>query len=427
MQARRETLYELFDRARSRGTDPAAGAPFDPAASPWHGRAIFLVGAPRSGTTWLHQLLATHPAVATGGEAHLFCEGMGQLLDNHADPDRYMKLSTWVTRPELLGLMRALADQVFTLLRDATRPDATHVVDKTPNHDPHAAKLAAVYPDGIYVHIVRDARDAVASARDLWSFDPGWRSARSAARRWRDAVADVRQHLGGLRAFEIRYEDLVEDTPRHLAAILDHCGLEHDPDYVGEAVAFSRAPINVRPSEVRVGVRKWEGTDPDAERQVVAVAGALLEELGYLDGGERAAILARRSWRRTGEEVADVAGDLARRAAALVREQRGPRDNATVKRTAQALAEAVIAARHADVVALLSEDVVLLHGAGTDRGPTAVADRLLALGAGRTLAALDADPRAAAIRYTGDDGSNQLHATFVDRAGTVHRIEVQGA
>ena len=33
---------------------------------------LFIVGSPRSGTTWLQLLLAGHPEVATRGETHLF-------------------------------------------------------------------------------------------------------------------------------------------------------------------------------------------------------------------------------------------------------------------------------------------------------------------------------------------------------------------
>ena len=66
-EARRDSIYDAF-------VDPTTrAAAFDPSASPLYGRVAFVVGAPRSGTTWLQQLLYVHPDVATGGESHLFC------------------------------------------------------------------------------------------------------------------------------------------------------------------------------------------------------------------------------------------------------------------------------------------------------------------------------------------------------------------
>src|SRR3954468_24306620 len=95
----------------------AAQPVFDPSTSPWFGKAIFIVGVPRSGTTWLHQMLSVHPDVVTAGEAHVFCEGISTLLRNHDDPDPNMKLSTWVSRPELDTLVRQLIDGIFTTMR----------------------------------------------------------------------------------------------------------------------------------------------------------------------------------------------------------------------------------------------------------------------------------------------------------------------
>ncbi len=425
MEPRRESLYELFGRARAAAeADPAT---FDPAGSPWHRRAVFVVGAPRSGTTWLHQLLATHPAVATGGESHLFCEGMGDLLANHADPDPYMKLSTWVSRGRLLQLMRGLADEVFMAVRDATRPEATVVVDKTPNHAPHADALAAVYPDAAFVHIVRDARDAVLSAKDLWSHDDTYAHVDVAAARWVDAVTDVRTNLVGRRYLEVRYEDLVADTPAVLARILDHCELPHDPGFLAAATDFAATPINVRPSATTVGARKWADADPALQRRIVRVAGDVLIGSGHLDRAERDRILGEATVReRAGEAGRWLAGrgrDAARAARARMVAARG---NRTVKAAATALADAAVAGDLATVVGLLADAVTAVRDGRTVRGIDDVAGLLLEVLAEGTVTAVDADPEAAAVRARGGDGANVLVTVRVDGAGRVSGVEVTG-
>src|SRR5689334_13433315 len=92
LSARRETIYDALAQAQTRT------APFDPQASPLFGRMCFVVGAPRSGTTWLQQLLYAHPLVATGGETHLFCEVLPAAFDNFNLPDPTSNLRTWVSR-----------------------------------------------------------------------------------------------------------------------------------------------------------------------------------------------------------------------------------------------------------------------------------------------------------------------------------------
>lgn len=409
-----ETINELHARATDR---EGTVAPFDPATSALHGKAIFIVGAPRSGTTWLHQLLATHPDVATGGEAHIFCEGLSALFDNHAGADPNMGLSTWLTRPELVALVRQLVDGVFTTMRDAVRPGATRILDKTPNHVPYAAHLADVYPDASFVHIIRDARDSVASQHDLWaSWDSrvaGWDQA---ARAWRAAVEDARTHLSGLRYHEVRYEDLVRDTEPRFAEILAAVGLDHDDAFVADAVDFCRAPINVRASDARVAVRKWSDIDPIAERAIVRAAGDLMVELGDLAAADREQILARTTWRDTAERARSATSDAIaairrRRASATQRDAIAHR--ARLRATGTATIEAAIAGDTARLLPLLAGDVMVDGDGASGSGPDAAAAALARLRSGR-LIAVTADDRAAAATVVGADGARHRCLVFVD-------------
>ena len=422
------SLNEVVTGATHGATDR-----FDPAASPLHGRAVFLVGSPRSGTTWLHQLLAVHPSIATSGESHVLCEGLGTLFENHDDADPYMNLSTWVSRAELVGLARQLVDGLFLTVRDRARPGATHVLDKTPDHRPHAALLGEVYPDASFIHIIRDGRDVAASAHDLWA---GWggtyRRIDGAAAVWADAVTDIRRHLSGLRYHEVRYEDLVADPARELTAVLDAIGLPHDRAFVEAAVSFGQAPINVRPSDTRVGARKWDDLAPDAERAIVATAGDLLVELGYLDEGQRARALAVRTPAIVRRDVAVAARRLA--AAARRRSRRfveGRRRRAQVeqveevRRAGRRLANALTTGE-GEVAPLLVRHVRLEgHDGMVEVGRDAVERSLLATRGWRVVA-VDADRRACGVQLVGGDGQRRLHRYFVTR-GTITRIVVQGA
>jgi len=415
-----------------RGATVGAATVFDPIDSQLHGRAVFLVGAPRSGTTWLHQLLAVHPDVATAGESHVFCEGFGTLFTNHEDTDEYMNLSTWVSRPELLALTRRFVDELFLTVRDRARPDATHVLDKTPDHRPHAALLGEVYPDAAFVHIIRDGRDMASSAHSLWaSWGDDYRHLSDAAAIWTSAITDIREHLGHRRYHEVRYEDLVAEPVPHLTAVLDHIGLPHDPAFVEAAVAFGRAPINVRPSDARTGARKWGELGVDAERAVAWAAGDLLVELGYATSAEIDASRSRRTLASTGHDLLGMARSIAQRGRSKVARHRDDRRRrqrvaavAAVREPGQRLAEAAIAGEPS-LATLLAPNVRLETPDGTTlSGPGAVVAHLIAVGSGARISDTTADQQACAVQIVDAEGVRQLHRYYV-RQGVVERIVLQ--
>lgn len=425
----RETLHELMGRPAERAV---AGAPFDPSDSRLHRKNIFIVGVPRSGTTWLHQMLSTHPDVATAGEAHIFCEGVSALLRNHDNPDANMFLSTWVSRAELLTLIRELTDGVFETARRANRPEATHVLDKTPNHEQYAAHLAEVYPDAAYVHIIRDARDSVSSQRDLWG---GWNEAARvwsiAAQKWRAGIEDNRTHLRGDRYHEVLYEDLVREPVVKLGEVFDAVGLEHDPSFDEQVVEFCRAPINVRPSDTRVGVRKWAAMDPIGEREIVREVGDLMIELGYLTDEERRDIVARRSWRDVPTSADKAARRVSRAARRRVAEaitnarQTGPVP-AEMRRYGNALGQAVVRGEASRVVQLLAPHVSLTEDRHAQTaGADAVAARLLEIANGGRVATVQADAKAASVHLITADGLHRHLRTFGD-ATRASRLVLQG-
>ncbi len=269
---------------------------FDPSRSPLFEQLGFVVGAPRSGTTWLQQLLFVHPLVTTGGESHLFCEGLPEVFDNFTYRDASSHLSSWVSEPELLTAARSFCDAVFTAQRDGTRPEARIVLEKTPAHMPGQSALQArIYPDARYVHIIRDGRDTAASQSTLWSrqmreySNPG-----RVAAGWADTVREIRSLFGGFAYLELKYEDIVRDTPAALARIFDHFGLPYDDALCQAAANFGKAPVNTAPSSADVGVRKHAG-NVLAERAVARSAGDLLIELSYANADEVRRLASQRS------------------------------------------------------------------------------------------------------------------------------------
>ena len=262
------------------------------ADSPLRDRVVFVTGSPRSGTTWLAQLLLAHPGLAgVANESHLFDQGVNALFDNHertGQGERF--LVEYLDRPALADLARDLCDGVLLQARARTRPEAPFVLEKTPMGRPRpeveVRRKAEVYPDARYVHLIRDGRAVVRSLLHV-----PWRpeSPAAAARIWREAVVAVREGFGTLAYTEVRYEDLREDPLAACGRLLGWLGLdpaEADGDFVRRV---ARVKFGSREPDRSIVDDRWRDELGPAELAAVdAEAGELLRELGYGRGARGA-------------------------------------------------------------------------------------------------------------------------------------------
>ena len=205
------------------------------ASSPLRDRVIFVEGAPRSGTTWLVTLLATHPDIAgVEAESHLFNYGLDHLFDNFEGrrPD-LPRLQSYLAREQLVDLARDLCDGIFLAMRSRVMPGAepSFVVEKTPvDHtrgERDLARKRECYPDAWYLHIVRDREAAARSLMGApWLAD---RSYDTCAGIWDAAVGQIRTAFGDLDHYrELSYEELRADPAEALRPVFDWLGVASD-------------------------------------------------------------------------------------------------------------------------------------------------------------------------------------------------------
>jgi hypothetical protein len=245
--------------------------------SPLRDRVIFVEGAPRSGTTWLVNLLATHPEIAgVEAESHLFDFGVDRLFDNLEGRGAVSGLQSFLDRDELVDLVRDFCDGVFTKMRShvssASMP--AFVVEKTPmvgGTDPlDLERKRDVYPDGWYIHIVRD-REAVARSlmRSPWMPD---RSHAACAGLWDSTVGRARAVLGDLPRYrEVRYEDLRADPAQCCRELFEWLGVDAGEDALETVRILSREKFS------DIGAVSGVGGGATRTRRVLATARAVVE------------------------------------------------------------------------------------------------------------------------------------------------------
>ena len=215
--------------------------------SPLRDRVIFVEGAPRSGTTWLVTLLATHPEIAgVEAESHLFDFGVDRLFDNHEGRDPNLHgLQSYLDRDELVDLARDLCDGVLLAMRShvSNGTEPPFVVEKTPS----AARADGLdlvrkrdcYPDAWYIHIVRE-REATARSlmRAPWMPD---RSYDACAALWDRTVGHIRSTIGGAARYrEMTYESLRADPAAGCKEIFDWLGVADDEQALETVRVLSR-------------------------------------------------------------------------------------------------------------------------------------------------------------------------------------------
>jgi tetratricopeptide (TPR) repeat protein len=188
---------------------------------------IFVIGMPRSGTSLVEQILASHPRVAGAGEVDHFATATSDVARRQG-----------ATYPDVLHQM---PDETFqelgrTYLERLTGAGAAkdRIVDKLPANFLFAGLIHLALPRARIIHVKRNAIDTCVSCYSLlfaedqpYAYDLGelgryYRAYDALMGHWRSVLPPGRM-------LEVRYEDLVEDLEGQARRLVAHCGVEWDP------------------------------------------------------------------------------------------------------------------------------------------------------------------------------------------------------
>lgn len=230
---------------------------------------IFIVGMPRSGSTLIEQILASHPKVQGLGERPALAMTIaGQFPLNLLAP----------TAPDHFG---GLADAYLAAMHGYGWKSSPRFVDKMLGNFVNIGMIHLMFPNALILHAVRDPMDVcLANFRTLFgtgaedSYDLA--EIGHAYRRYRAMMDHWAEVLPG-RVVEVEYEALIGDPDRRIPWLVSEvCGLGWDEAclrfHEGERPVATSSVVQVRRPIFTDGAGRW--------RRYARHLGPLIEALG---------------------------------------------------------------------------------------------------------------------------------------------------
>jgi hypothetical protein len=252
------------------GQPPAGDASGGPAAAPRsvvrtpdYDRPVFIVSAPRSGSTALFETVAVTPQLFTvGGEAHWLVEGFRNFLPGAPGVDSNRLTADHLT-PQIAAAMQA---RLTEKLRDGAgaafaNEDSVRLLEKTPKNALRIPFFDKLFPDARFVFLWREPEENISSIIDAWRaggwvtypqlpgwdgpwsmlLPPGWQALKGrplpevAAYQWSETnrvIMDDLEALPADRRHVVRYSDFLADPGKVVQDICAFAEISFDPALV---------------------------------------------------------------------------------------------------------------------------------------------------------------------------------------------------
>lgn len=216
---------------------------------------VFVLGMPRSGTTLVEQILASHTDIFGAGELGIIpskTQGINRwerhIGSGRRYPDCVDDLSEVVSK--------RIADNILEELRElcvSDKPDAKHVIDKLPHNFENIGLIKFLFPNAKIISVRRDPRDIAISNffTDYqakhggmgFSYDLTWIGEQLADH---NLMMHHWQTVFPNEILEVKYEDVIADVAGQARRMLNYIGVPWEE----QVVAFNELDRAVKTASV---------------------------------------------------------------------------------------------------------------------------------------------------------------------------------
>jgi tetratricopeptide (TPR) repeat protein len=229
-----------------------------PAADP-----IFIVGLPRSGSTLIEQILASHSAVEGTQELADIPRIVAGLQGGGApgDPPAYPQALLRLSAPDL----RRLGEQYLRDTRAYRATGRPRFIDKMPNNFRHIGLIHLILPNARIIDVRREPMGCCFSNfKQLFAHGQTFTYGLEDIARYYRTYLGLMKHWDEVlpgRVLRVHYEDVVTDLEGSVKRLLGHCGLSLEPAclvfHETERSVRTASSEQVRQPIYRDGLEQW--------------------------------------------------------------------------------------------------------------------------------------------------------------------------
>lgn len=222
-------------------------------------KRLFLVGCPRSGTTLLQSMIATHRQVISFPETHFFSGTLPinpflrrlklhgktsrKFVQQFLDENGYQQIEPlehtprYVTHKKWCNILLNILDLMTA--RDTSSETTANTVwglEKTPRHLHYISSIEHADSSNKFLHILREGADVVASLYlathkypEEWS---GKRSVKKCVSWWNNSIRASLKHKNKSNHFYVIYKQLLDEPEKVLRATCKFLDLNYEPAMV---------------------------------------------------------------------------------------------------------------------------------------------------------------------------------------------------
>jgi tetratricopeptide (TPR) repeat protein len=228
---------------------------------------IFIVGLPRSGSTLLEQILASHSAVEGTMELSDIASAVVDLEGHNKDPEnRPYPAVLAALKPEDF---RRLGEKYIADTR-AYRSGKPYFIDKMPNNFRHIGFIHLILPNAKIIDARREPMACCFSNfKQLFAAGQDFTYSIGDIARYYRTYVELMNHWDAVlpgRVLRVQHEAVVEDLEGNVRRILDYCGLEFEPAclefYKTERSVRTASSEQVRQPIFKEGLDQWRHFEP---------------------------------------------------------------------------------------------------------------------------------------------------------------------
>lgn len=249
-------------------------------------KPVFIIGMPRSGTSLVEQIIASHPKAY----------GAGELLDSYwsarelTEPNEHIDDRVAIAEQLKTPALDRYARKALKVMEKAAKREKGNgierITDKLPNNYEYVGVISKMFPGARFIHCVRNPLDVCVScfmldfvgdvnhgySYDLLHLANQYQVYERYMAHWNS--------IGSIPILDVRYEDLIADAEGGARRIIEFIGLEWD-DACAQSHKTDRAVSTLSSDQVR---KPMYTSSKERWRNYESHIGVLIDALGVGDG-----------------------------------------------------------------------------------------------------------------------------------------------